>query len=552
MSKKKKIIISVSVLGAVVCLLLLAVGYLSLGSKYKEIFYPNTYINGIDCSNMTAREAEEKILSALEDYTLTIRFRGNKTETIAGKDFEYTYASDGSIENFLEEQDYRFWFSESKKEHTYTVKTLATYSEDLLTEHVNALPELKKSSMKAPEDARIEYKDNQYVIIDSKEGTTLNPKDVLKAVQEAVADAEPELDLEEGGFYARPSVLSDDKKLVSQVQQLNELANAHITYTLPDNTTVELTPEMLKEWLTQNEDGSYSRDEAAYEEHLRTFIADLSAKANTNGSDRLFDTTMDGTITVPYSTYSNFKGYEVDTDGELETLKAQIDEHQFITREPVYLTTGGGVGNHGVGGTYVELNLSRQHLWYYKDGTLAFDTNIVSGTMTTWRYTPAGWYQVAVKSSPHTMKGEINPATNEPIYIATCTYWMNFIPSLGIGFHDYDSGRSDWSSTAYLYNGSHGCINMHLSDAKTLYGMLEVGTPVIVYYTEPYTLRKELSPAEKYALNPTPSTTPTPEPTPETPSTPVPTTPPATDTPAPTETPEPTPVEPSGTPEGEP
>ena len=134
------------------------------------------------------------------------------------------------------------------------------------------------------------------------------------------------------------------------------------------------------------------------------------------------------------------------------------------------------------------------------------------------------------------MKGEINPATGQPIYTAKCTYWMNFIPSVGIGFHDYDNGRSNWSSTAYLYNGSHGCINMHLSDAKTLYESLEVGTPVVVYYSEPYTLRQELSPAQQYAQSGGSSgnnsgsvtTTPTPEPA----------TPPATTTPAPT--PEPT------------
>ena len=61
----------------------------------------------------------------------------------------------------------------------------------------------------------------------------------------------------------------------------------------------------------------------------------------------------------------------------------------------------------------MELNLSRQHLWYYQDGALVFDTNIVSGSMSTWRYTPPGWYKLASKSSPHTMKGEIDPATNK-------------------------------------------------------------------------------------------------------------------------------------------
>ena len=563
MSKKKKIIILASSVGAVVCILLAVVIYLTLGSKYRSEFFPNTTINGVDCSNLTIPEAEKKILASIEDYTLEIHFRGGDTESISGADFDFTYHSDGSIQSLLEQQDLFSWLSESRKEHTYTIATSYTYDEELLAECVNELPPLQTASMTAPADARVEYKDNQYTVIDAIEGNTLDPGEVLEAVTEAITGSLSELDLEKEGLYAKPAISSDDEGLAAQAALLNEFANAHVTYNLPDGSTAELTPDMLRSWLVQNEDGTYTRDEAKYEENLRNFVTDLETKTTATTGDPLFDTTLDGTISIPYGELSTYTGYQMDTEGELAALKTQIAEHQIITREPVYLTKGGGTGNHGVGDTYVELNLSRQHLWYYQDGALVFDTNIVSGSMSTWRYTPPGWYKLASKSSPHTMKGEIDPATNKPIYTAKCTYWMNFIPSVGIGFHDYGTGRSDWSSSAYIYNGSHGCINMHMSDAATLYGMLEVGTPVIVYYSEPFTLRKELSPAEKYAQNGggSGSSTPTqaPDPT-QTPAAPDPTQPPATPnptqppaTPDPTQTPEPTDppvtIEPTDTPE---
>ena len=76
-----------------------------------------------------------------------------------------------------------------------------------------------------------------------------------------------------------------------------------------------------------------------------------------------------------------------------------------------------------------------------------------------------------------------------------------------------------------------------MSDAATLYGMLEVGTPVIVYYSEPFTLRKELSPAEKYAQNGGGSGSSTPTQAPDPTQTPEPTDPPVTI--EPTDTPEP-------------
>ena len=200
MSKKKKIIILASSVGAVVCILLAVVIYLTLGSKYRSEFFPNTTINGVDCSNLTIPEAEKKILASIEDYTLEIHFRGGDTESISGADFDFTYHSDGSIQSLLEQQDLFSWLSESRKEHTYTIATSYTYDEELLAECVNELPPLQTASMTAPADARVEYKDNQYTVIDAIEGNTLDPGEVLEAVTEAITGSLSELDLEKRGF----------------------------------------------------------------------------------------------------------------------------------------------------------------------------------------------------------------------------------------------------------------------------------------------------------------------------------------------------------------
>ena len=36
-------------------------------------------------------------------------------------------------------------------------------------------------------------------------------------------------------------------------------------------------------------------------------------------------------------------------------------------------------GLDDIGNTYVEIDYTSQHLWYYKDGSLVTDTGIVSG-----------------------------------------------------------------------------------------------------------------------------------------------------------------------------
>ena len=74
MTKKKKIIILAASLGTVVCLAAAGITYLVLGNKYKTEFFPNTLINGVDCSNMTVQQVEDKIQSSIENYSLTLHF----------------------------------------------------------------------------------------------------------------------------------------------------------------------------------------------------------------------------------------------------------------------------------------------------------------------------------------------------------------------------------------------------------------------------------------------------------------------------------------------
>ncbi len=77
-------------------------------------------------------------------------------------------------------------------------------------------------------------------------------------------------------------------------------------------------------------------------------------------------------------------------------------------REPYYLSIGDdGSGNHGFGSTYVEIDLSRQHLWIYYDGTLMTETDVVSGNMSDGHGTPAGIFRILDKEEDATLKGDM-------------------------------------------------------------------------------------------------------------------------------------------------
>ena len=77
------------------------------------------------------------------------------------------------------------------------------------------------------------------------------------------------------------------------------------------------------------------------------------------------------------------------------------------------------------------------------------------------------------------MRGRPGP-DGKPIYLQPVDYWMRVTWS-GIGFHDAGY-RPVFNPQQYLTLGSHGCINMPPAKAKELFGMISLGTHVIIHY----------------------------------------------------------------------
>ena len=110
-------------------------------------------------------------------------------------------------------------------------------------------------------------------------------------------------------------------------------------------------------------------------------------------------------------------------------------------------------------------------MYYYKDGALVLDTNIVSGTATPQRATPTMVTQVLDKKTDHTMKGSYGESHADFALV---------IHESGILIHD-SSWRDEYGDDIWLYDGSHGCINTPLRYMEELYDQVDISTPVIIY-----------------------------------------------------------------------
>lgn len=85
--------------------------------------------------------------------------------------------------------------------------------------------------------------------------------------------------------YLKPAVYQNDESLNEQMNTLNSLTGAKLTYTVK-GTVSTIDHEVLKSWLVQDENGNYSIDESKE----KAFIEQLADQIDTYGKSRKFTT----------------------------------------------------------------------------------------------------------------------------------------------------------------------------------------------------------------------------------------------------------------------
>lgn len=455
MGRGKKIAI-----GMTIFFILAVAGIYGVGAYFfSSHFLPDSSINGLDVSYQTAERVQETIADEIAAYTLTIYEMDEKQENILAEQIDIQYEENEDIYHLVNSQKRWTWFLSLDNPKNYTIEAMTTYDKKKLKRAVRDLECFKE--MEAPEDAYIEKTETGFEIVPEVEGDTLDRKKVISQVRKAVENGQSVVDLVEKGCYILPQVYRDDKTLAQHKEQLDRLATVKITYDFQDRNEV-LDAEILQDWVVQGEDGEYLLDEA----QLKEYVHQLAVKYDTYGSERDFRTAEGNMIKVKGGDY----GWVIYEEKEVETLRADIEAGREVIREPEYLYRGYDREENDIGDTYVEVDLTKQRMCFYLNGTLLVDTPVVTGTQNKKYATPTGVYALDNKKSPAVLKGED--------YASPVTYWMPFNKDVGI--HDAP-WRSEFGGEIYKKSGSHGCVNTPSDMAKKIYENIEIGVPIVVY-----------------------------------------------------------------------
>lgn len=434
--------------------------YIAVSLYFMNHFFFHTEINGVNVSLISHSKALHAIDQHADRYKLQLVERDGIIETISGKDIQLTSRASNLSSQVGSLQTSFFWIASLFKSNQYYIKNLYAYDSTLLDNKIASLKCLT-GTITAPKNVTFQYKNGSYEIVKEIEGNTINKARFIKKINACLSMGKPSLDLNSSHCYEEPAFKADSTKAQKTRNLLNKYASTKIIYDFGD-TKEQLDGSIIHKWLAVNENLNIIIDKQAVLEYVR----ELSNQYNTIGIRREFQSATGKNVEVSGGIY----GWKINHAAETESLIKNVKQGGIIKKEPAYSQKGITRKGNEIGDTYVEINITRQYLWFFKKGKLIAQGSVVTGNPSRGNATVLGVYMLNYKQKNATLSG--------PGYDAPVTYWMPFYGNIGL--HDA-SWRYSFGGTIYKRNGSHGCVNAPVSIAKKVFENIEAGTPIIVY-----------------------------------------------------------------------
>ena len=454
LSRSKKVFNSFIVLSSVVLI------YLLISIYFLNHTYFGTSINGVDISLKAHDELDDVIKSYAKDYELQLIERDREYEVIGGQNIGVEYSEKNISSKICQKQNPLKWISSLFRKPKYYINGLFVFNEALLQTQINQLNCLNKDII-PPKNVSFRYSDGAYELIEEIYGNKINKEKLINAIEMSIIKGLTKLDLNENDCYENPAYTMSSAKTFETKKLLDKYVSTKVTYLFRDKREL-LDGNRINQWLSVDE----NLEIVINEQSVQAYVKELSKKYDTVGVARKFRTSVNKVIEVK----GGFYGWKINRTAEAKALIDNIKLGEVVEKEPIFAQTAFTKDADDIGNTYVEINITRQHLWFYKDGKLIAQGSVVTGNPSRGNATEVGIYMLNYKQYGSTLRGHN--------YEADVTYWMPFNGNVGI--HDA-SWRHSFGGNIYKSNGTHGCVNAPLNLAKKIFENIESGTPVICY-----------------------------------------------------------------------
>ncbi|MFD1430934.1 L,D-transpeptidase family protein [Lacticaseibacillus mingshuiensis] len=456
--KKKNIFIGI----AAALVVVLAGAYAARSLHYQERFLPETKVLGVDIAGKNVAQANKALTTHFAKTTYRITENNKTLASATGSELGLKRDFTSTLTKLLDRQN-PWGLTAVVLAGSDADGAAAIQADDAtISDFVKTATTKLNATRSTTQDAEIVAKDDQYVIKKEVQGTKLNAEKLTAAFSKAIANDKKTVSATVA--YEKPAVTSTSTSLTSELKKLTDLTN--ITGAIKiQNQTVTIPTATIRSWVTyQNGQIDVSQDKVA------AYVATLATQYGTYGKTWTFKSTKRGTVTLANGTY----GWSIAQNTQTANLIAAVKAAKDFTLDVATQGSGYHADGSAIGNTYVEVDLKNQHEYYYKDGKLLLQSDIVSGKPK--QATPTGVWFVWSKQRNATLRGTNDDGTK---YASPVDYWMP-IDYTGVGLHD-SPWQPKYGGDWYKEHGSHGCVNNPPSFMKKLYAAVSLGTPVIVY-----------------------------------------------------------------------
>lgn len=469
MTKRKLVLLTI-----LIGMLLTFLGYFLLAFYYRRGFSVNTWINGIYCTGKSVEEVNSELLQQTKAPIIQITDKDGKTYRIDMKDAGYEADYLTALNRYMQEQNPYLWPDNITLHRNHDLQPNETYEVDALREIFYRLEPVTSQMNRSMEFSLSRNQEEGWVLKDGLHGR-LDAKKAFEAMVAKVNAGEWEISLEElGGYYDIP-LTKEQEELQALYEKVSAFQKWNVIY---DMGTEEFSwsPGQMAYFIDADQDGLPLLDKNGQvvlnKDAVKKAVEAWADTYDTYGKPHKFVSTRGEEILIDGGTYGNLLNRKKETAFLTDNLlKEELRTGEKQYHVPEYDRMARLQGRNDIGDSYVEVDMTLQKLYYYEEGKLIIECDIVTGDMAKKQSTPEGVNFVYSKQKNRILRGRD--------YADFVKYWM---PVNGnIGLHDAE-WRSEFGGDIYLKDGSHGCVNMPDDAIKELYEKADIGLPVVMFY----------------------------------------------------------------------
>lgn len=329
----------------------------------------------------------------------------------------------------------------------------------------------------APVDASLYFDENTltYQVDPGMSGTTLDTRAITEVAEQALSRDFARYRVEtDGALLAEQAVRADDPALLAARDTANTFLACNLTLTVNGVAVGTLDAQTVRWWIVFGDDGSVWIDDAS----LTAWVDGIEYIIDSVWATRSYVRPDGKWVSVTGGTYGWIShGAETDQLVRDAIWSGTVGSREVPMKQTAAVFNPGG---QDWGSRYVDVDLSEQYVRFYDwGGWLIWESRCISGKPD-GHQTPTGVYYVTRKDTNQVLTGPWDPATQTYEYESFVQWWMPFIDNM-VGLHDA-SWQPYFGSDTYLYNGSHGCVNLPVGSAYDLFNLIAVGDVVVVHY----------------------------------------------------------------------